>query len=173
MNIKHIIRKVLNENTNPIIKLLNKRGIDPIKDVINTIDFLENTLDLDDDEIIDTYKSILGNNITEDTYFTIFENIIKSKGMYTEIQRYYDQDDKNLCDIIVFIRGDEEVMVLYPPGYFTNVELGGKKLNDSSPLLIIDNDYTYTLKKLFDKTWKEPFKKWIYNKFGEIVKTVK
>ena len=174
MNVKHIIRKVLNENTNPIIKLLNKRGIDPIKDIDNTIDFLANTVGLEYNEIIDFYKPILGDNTNETIYYKIFDDIFNPDDIYSSPQVYFDEEDNELCDSILFVRDDEyeNVMYLYLPGYFTSKTQEGIRLNDSSPLLNIESEYTDILNEKLGDTWKEPFKKWVYNQFGETVKTI-
>ncbi len=166
MNVKHIIRKVLNENTNPIIKLLNKRGIDPINNIDDTLDFLENTLGLDSNEITDFYKPILGDNITEDTYFNIFNNIFQPDEIFL--------DTETLSNSVFFLKngGGKIVMFLYLPGYYPN-EPNYKYFNDLCPKLEIDSEYKNTLNKIFGNTWKEPFKKWIHNQFGETVKTIK
>ena len=165
MNIKDIIKKVLNENTNPIIKLLNKRGIDPIKDLDNTLDFLENTLGLDSNEITDLYKSILGDNITEETYYTLFKYIFKPDEIFL--------DTETLSNSVIFLKngGDKVVMFLSLPGYYPN-EPNYKYFNDLCPKLDIESEYKNTLNKIFGNTWEEPFKKWMYNKFGETVKTI-
>jgi hypothetical protein len=174
MNIKHIIRKVLNENTNPIIKLLNKRGIDPINNIDDTLDFLENTLGLDSNEISDLYKIILGDNITEETYYTLFNYIFKPDEIYLDPQVSFDEEDNEICESILFVRDDEyeNVMYLYLPGYFSDWTPEGKRLNELCPRLEIESEYKNTLNKIFGNTWKEPFKKWIHNQFGETVKTI-
>ncbi len=164
MDIKDIIKKVLNKNTNPIIKLLNKRGIDPIKDIDNTLDFMENTLGLDYYEITDLYKSILGDNITEETYFNIFNNIFQPDEIFL--------DTETLSNTVIFLKngGGKIVMLLSLPGYYPNVPKY-KYFNDLCPLLEVEPEYKNTLNKIFGNTWKEPFKKWVYNQFGETVKT--
>ncbi len=171
MNIKHIIRKVLNENTNPILKLLDKRGIDPFKDIDNTIDFLENTLGLDSNEITDLYKSILGDNITEETYYILFNIIFKPDEIYLDPLVTFDEEDNEIIESILFVRGDD-VMYLYLPESFTNETPESKRLNELCPLLEVEPEYKNTLNKIFGNTWKEPFKKWVYNKFGEKIKTI-
>jgi hypothetical protein len=170
MNVKHIIRKVLNENTNPIIKLLNKRGIDPINNIDDTLDFLENTLGFDSNEITDLYKSILGDN----TYYTLFKHIFNSDEIYLDPQVTFDEEDNELCNSILFVRGDnyDNVMYLYLPGYFSDWTPKGERLNELCPLLEVETEYENILNKIFGDTWKEPFKKWVYEQFGETVKTI-
>jgi hypothetical protein len=165
MNIKDIIKKVLNENTNPIIKLLNKRGIDPIKNVTNTIDFMENTLGLDSNEITDTYKSILGDNITEDTYFNIFNNIFQPEEIILDTDTLYKS--------VIFLKngGGKVVMILTLPGFYPN-KPKYRVYNDLCPMLDIEYVYKVILDKIFGNTWRGPFKKWVHNQFGETVKTI-
>ncbi len=163
MNIKHIIKKVLNENTNPIIKLLNKRGIDPINDIHNSIDFMENTLGLDSNEIIDLYKTILGTDNDEETYYILFNIIFKPDEIYLVPHMYNE-----IIDSVSFVRDNEDVMFLYFKEYF----IGGR-LDESCPLLeILNDDNKNTLNKIFGNTWRGPFKKWVYDKFGETVKNI-
>jgi len=175
MNIKHIIKKVLNESINSnkkILELLDKRGIDPINNIDDTLDFLENTLGLDSNEITDLYKSILGDNITEETYYILFNIIFKPDEIYLDPQVTFDEEDNEICDSILFVRDDEDVMYLYLPGYFSDGTPEGKRLNELCPRLEIESEYENTLDKIFGNTWEEPFKKWVHIQFGETIKTI-
>jgi hypothetical protein len=175
MDMKTIIKKILKENHDKLIKSyvdsLKRRGINPLTNLKEFIKFV-NDVDIERDEVKLIIKELFGGKISNNEYYKSFDQIFDIENLSWDYVTDGEIVDNKLVTFID-INEEENVMMWYDTGYFNNDYEQGRYMNENkTPFVEIDNPYNRNLYMLFGEEFKTPFKKWFEMRFNLKVKTV-
>jgi hypothetical protein len=176
MDMKTIIKKILKENHDKLIKSyvnsLKRRGINPLTNIKEFIKFV-NDVDIDRNDVKEIVKEIFGGKITNNDYYKSFDQIFDVENVsWNEVYDDNGDVDEKHVHFEEIYDGDY-VMEWYDTGYFNNDYEQGRYMNENkTPFVEIDNPYNRNLYMLFGEEFKTPFKKWFEMRFNLKVKTV-
>jgi hypothetical protein len=175
MDMKTIIKKILKENHDKLIKSyvesLKRRGINPLTNFKEFIKFV-NDVDIERDEVKLIIKELFGGEISNNDYYKSFDQIFDIENLSWDYVTDGEIEDNKLVTFID-INEEENVMMWYDTGYFNNDYEQGRYMNENkTPFVEIENPYNRNLYMLFGEEFKTPFKKWFEMRFNLKVKTV-